>query len=67
MSSSLFLVMDMMNDLVSETGPSAATYGVQLKARNGSEAWVADGLAEGTRVIVYPGAEVQDGVAVRVR
>ncbi len=34
MSSSLFLVMDMMNDLVSETGPSAATYGVQLKARN---------------------------------
>lgn len=33
MSQSLFLVMDMMNDLVSETGPSAATYGVQLKAR----------------------------------
>jgi nicotinamidase-related amidase len=29
----LFLVMDMMNDLVSETGPSAATYGVQVRER----------------------------------
>ncbi|MBK9362891.1 MAG: HlyD family efflux transporter periplasmic adaptor subunit [Rubrivivax sp.] len=48
-------------------GRRARLQTVQLKARNGSEAWVADGLAEGTRVIVYPGAEVQDGVAVRVR
>lgn len=34
MKKSLFLVMDMMNDLVSETGPSAASYGVQVKARD---------------------------------
>jgi nicotinamidase-related amidase len=33
MKKSLFLVMDMMNDLVSETGASAATYGVQVKER----------------------------------
>jgi len=33
MKKALFLVMDMMNDLVSETGPSAGTYGVQMKAR----------------------------------
>jgi nicotinamidase-related amidase len=34
MKKSLFLVMDMTNDLVSETGPSAAGYGVQVKNRN---------------------------------
>jgi nicotinamidase-related amidase len=33
MKKTLFLVMDMMNDLVSETGPSAATYGVQVRER----------------------------------
>lgn len=33
MKKTLFLVMDMMNDLVSETGPSAASYGVQIKER----------------------------------
>ena len=33
MKKTLFLVMDMMNDLVSETGPSAASYGVQMKIR----------------------------------
>lgn len=33
MKKSIFLVMDMMNDLVSETGASAATYGVQVKER----------------------------------
>jgi nicotinamidase-related amidase len=33
MKKSLFLVMDMMNDLVSETGASAATYGVQVRER----------------------------------
>ena len=33
MKKSLFLVMDMTNDLVSETGASAATYGVQVKER----------------------------------
>lgn len=48
-------------------GRRARLQTVLLKARNGSEAWVADDLAEGARVIVYPGAEVRDGVAVRVR
>jgi nicotinamidase-related amidase len=33
MKKSIFLVMDMMNDLVSETGPSAGTYGVQVRER----------------------------------
>lgn len=33
MKKSMFLVMDMMNDLVSETGPSAKGYGAQVKAR----------------------------------
>jgi nicotinamidase-related amidase len=33
MKKTLFLVMDMMNDLVNETGASAATYGVQVKER----------------------------------
>lgn len=52
-------------------GRRARLQSVQQRARNGAEAWLADepgkGLAEGTRVIVYPGADVHDGVAVRVR
>jgi HlyD family secretion protein len=52
-------------------GRRARLQAVQVKARNGAEAWVADdpgkGLAAGARVIVYPGASVHDGVAVRVR
>jgi len=34
MKPTLFLVMDMMNDIVAEDGFNAATYGVQVKARN---------------------------------
>lgn len=34
MKKSIFLVMDMMNDLVDEAGASAATYGVQVKNRD---------------------------------
>lgn len=34
MQKTLFLVMDMMNDLVAEDGFSAKTYGVQVKQRN---------------------------------
>lgn len=34
MKKSIFLVMDMINDLVSETGPSASTYGVQVSERS---------------------------------
>ena len=48
-------------------GRHARLQPVTLKARNGAEAWVEGGLAEGARVIVYPGAAVHDGVAVRVR
>lgn len=34
MKKSLFLIMDMMNDLVAEDGFSAKSYGVQVKERN---------------------------------
>lgn len=34
MKKSLFLVMDMMNDIVAEDGFNAKTYGVQVKERN---------------------------------
>lgn len=34
MKKTIFLVMDMMNDLVSATGPSAAGYGAQVAERN---------------------------------
>ncbi len=34
MTKTLFLVMDMMNDLIAENGFSAASYGVQVKERN---------------------------------
>lgn len=34
MTKTLFLVMDMMNDLVAEDGFSAATYGVQVRERD---------------------------------
>lgn len=34
MKKSLFLVMDMMNDIVDENGFNAKTYGVQVKERN---------------------------------
>ncbi|MCB2061195.1 MAG: hypothetical protein KDE21_11850, partial [Novosphingobium sp.] len=33
MTKTLFLVMDMMNDLVAEDGFNAQTYGVQVKER----------------------------------
>jgi len=34
MNKTLFLVMDMMNDLVAENGFNAQTYGIQVKQRN---------------------------------
>lgn len=40
---------------------------VRLEARNASEAWIADGLVEGTEVIVYPPAAVTDGARVARR
>jgi HlyD family secretion protein len=40
---------------------------VQLGGRNDSQAWIRDGVAEGARVIVYPAAEIGDGVRVHER
>ncbi len=40
---------------------------VRLNGRNALEAWVKDGLAHGTRVVVYPSNEVRDGLRVDVR
>jgi len=40
---------------------------VDLKGRNGSEAWVAGALAEGAQVVVYPAPAVKDGVRVKPR
>jgi HlyD family secretion protein len=38
-----------------------------LVARNGVSAWIGQGLAAGTKVIVYPPSTVRDGVRVRER
>jgi HlyD family secretion protein len=48
-------------------GDRARLRRVRLGARNDREAWVLEGLAKGARVIVYPSAEVRDGVGVKVR
>jgi HlyD family secretion protein len=40
---------------------------VTLAGRNGQSAWVAQGLAAGAQVIVYPPAAVRDGVRVKAR
>jgi HlyD family secretion protein len=40
---------------------------VELRARNGSMAWIGKGLAAGTQVIVYPPPAVADGVRVHQR
>lgn len=53
MKKSIFLVMDMTNDLVSETGASAASYGVQVRHR---------GVLENTRKAIE--AARKAGVAV---
>lgn len=53
MKKTLFLVMDMMNDLVAEDGFSAATYGVQVKERGVLESTrkaIAAARAAGARV-----------------
>lgn len=48
-------------------GGRARLQPVRLVARNGSQAWVAEGLAAGARVLVYPPAGVADGVRVAER
>ena len=40
---------------------------VTLGGRNGSVAWVQQGLTAGAQVIVYPAASVGDGVRVAAR
>jgi HlyD family secretion protein len=40
---------------------------VTLRARHGSAAWVTQGLAAGTQVVIYPPAAVRDGVRLRER
>ena len=48
-------------------GGRARLQPVVVAARNGSAAWVQDGLAEGAVVLVYPPAAVADGVRVKAR
>jgi HlyD family secretion protein len=48
-------------------GGRARLQPVVLGGRSGEMAWVTQGLAEGARVIVYPGAGVADGVRVKLR
>lgn len=48
-------------------GGRARLQPVQLRARNGSEAWIGRGLQEGTRVIVYPAAGLRDGDRITTR
>ncbi len=48
-------------------GGRARLTAVDIGARNGTQAWVKSGLADGATVIVYPGAAVSDGARVRAR
>lgn len=48
-------------------GGRARLVKLALGARNGSEAWVTQGLKAGDEVIVYPPAAVRDGLKVRPR
>lgn len=40
---------------------------VELGARNGMEAWIKSGLAEGTQVVTYPPPNIKDGAKVKPR
>lgn len=48
-------------------GGRATLKTVTLGGRNGSDAWITSGLAEGAEVIVYPPAELADGARVKPR
>jgi len=48
-------------------GGRAHVRAVEVRARNGSDAWLQPGLAEGQEVVLYPAAEVGDGRRVRAR
>ena len=57
---------DRMGVFVVESG-RARLRAVQVRARNGSLAWVQSGLAPGEQVIAYPPPAVADGVRVQAR
>lgn len=40
---------------------------VIVKARNGIQAWVPEGLAVGAQVVAYPDIKLLDGAKVKVR
>lgn len=40
---------------------------VEMGGRNGSQAWLRSGIAEGAQVVVYPAAALRDGVRVKAR
>jgi HlyD family secretion protein len=48
-------------------GGRARQVSVVVGGRNGSSAWIRQGLSEGQQVIVYPPASVRDGARVRLR
>lgn len=48
-------------------GSRARLVPVEIAARNGTEAWVTNGLVEGATVIVYPPSAVSDGARVKTR
>mgnify|MGYP001190396448 CR=1 FL=1 len=48
-------------------GGRARQVPVQLGGRNGSMAWIRSGLEAGQQVIVYPSADVRDGIRVAAR
>lgn len=48
-------------------GGRARLQPVTLAARNGQEAWIAGGLADGATVVVYPPAGLADGARVKAR
>jgi HlyD family secretion protein len=48
-------------------GGRARLQPVSVAARNGSEAWITQGVEDGTPVLVYPPAVVTDGARIRQR
>jgi HlyD family secretion protein len=48
-------------------GNRARVKAVDVGARNGIDAWIKSGLAEGEKVIAYPPSNVREGVRLKVR
>ncbi len=48
-------------------GRRARVRAVDVRARNGGHAWLQAGLAEGQEVVLYPAAELRDGMRVHAR